>query len=68
MIETPAEPFAVLGLLRRLEQEKSLNAGVRDELAAAIKAVEESYFAAEGSGNGPDLGELVARWSLPERR
>ena len=64
-METPAEPFAVLGLLRGLEQQKSLTGTLRDELAAAIAAVEQSYFAADGAGNGagPDLQSLAVRWS-----
>ena len=63
--EIPSEPFAVLGLLRSIEQEKSLNPSLKDELAEAIRSVEESYFSAvmAEKGTAPELGVLVARWS-----
>ena len=62
---TPAEPFAVLGLLRSIEQDKSLSPTLRQELAAAIRSVEEAYFSAvtDGKAATPELGVLVARWS-----
>jgi hypothetical protein len=64
-VQTPAEPFAVLGLLRGIQQDKSLSQSVKDELSAAIRAVEECYFSADSqaSSASPDLGSLVIRWS-----
>lgn len=64
-VETAAEPFAVLGLLRGLEREKSLSGTMQEELLAAIAAVEQCYFAADGvsTGTGPDLQSLAVKWS-----
>ncbi len=63
--DIPAEPFAVLGLLRGLEQQKSLSQALRDELAGAIRSIEECYFSADTTpGNSaPDLNALVIRWT-----
>ncbi|MBI1323458.1 hypothetical protein GC170_09765 [bacterium] len=63
--ETPAEPFAVLGLLRGLQKERRLTQAMQDELAAAIRSVEECYFAANSGSDRPrpELGELIVRWS-----
>jgi len=63
--EVPAEPFAVLGLLRGLEQRKSLNQALRDELAASIRSIEECYFSGNSNPetSAPDLNSLVMRWT-----
>jgi len=63
--ELPTEPFAVLGLLRGLESEPSLNESLRSELKDAIRSVEQSFFAdaSERTGTVPDLQSLAVRWS-----
>ncbi len=62
---TPIEPFAVLGLLRGLQNESRLTQAMQDELASTIRSVEERYFAANSSAEQPkpELAELVVRWS-----
>jgi hypothetical protein len=64
-VQIPPEPFAVLGLLRGLQQEKDLSQSLKEELAAAISSIESSYFSAESPEGqiAPDLGSLVVRWS-----
>jgi len=63
--ELPTEPFAVLGLLRGLESESSLNESLRIELKDAIRSVEQSFFAdtSERTGTAPDLQSLALKWS-----
>lgn len=65
VVETPAEPFAVLGLLRGVQKENRLSQAKQDELAVAIRSVEECYFAASSHADRarPDLADLVIRWS-----
>lgn len=43
----PAEPFALLGLLHGLKNEKSLSQVMKEELSAIIQSVEESFFSAD---------------------
>jgi hypothetical protein len=64
-VQIPPEPFAVLGLLRGLQQEKDLSQNLKEELASAISSIESSYFSAESPEGqiAPDLGSLVVRWS-----
>jgi hypothetical protein len=63
--ELPTEPFAVLGLLRGLESEPSLNESLRSELKDAIRSVEQSFFAdaSERTGTVPDLQSLALKWA-----
>lgn len=65
LTEIPAEPFAVLGFLRSIDQENRLSQSEKNELTEAIRLVEESFFSAFTSERVdlPNLGNLLERWS-----
>ena len=56
-------PFTVLNLLRRMEQDHQLPMPVerRDELARAIRELEQDYFGPAGETNGQANLERIAR-------
>ncbi len=61
----PADPFALLGLLRGLERDKNLSESLRTELSMAIRSVEEAYFGSDVDSPRavPDLQSMAVRWS-----
>jgi hypothetical protein len=60
-------PFTVLGLLRYIQRTNGLSNAGQQELATAIRRVEQHYF---GNGNGPeqpDLKSIAESWVAKTR-
>ena len=60
----PATPFGVIGLLRRMQADDSLewSAADRIDLDETIQRIESRFFDRNGDDAEPDLAGITRRW------
>ncbi len=55
-------PFTLLSLLYRIQDDPRLDAPAREELRNSIAGIERHYFAKENGEAVPDLSQIASRW------
>jgi hypothetical protein len=60
-VPEPATPFAVLGMLRQVQQRNAFTPDVARDLSASIATIEQHYFS-PSTGAAPDLRQIAESW------